>query len=200
MRDVEEQALHLPDVARREAPVVTLQDPEVDGAVSLHASRPVDVRIEVAQGESPQRPEHGPAAVQARIARPADRSPQAAGPVDEDHVIEGVHRFQAHHRRRIAVLLEDDRGRQRRFQAVGHAAGDHAAERAQAGPVRRRLHVVGQLVQEALDGRRRAESRHQAPLGRRERHGASLVRPHHEVAAAVRSSVRTWPGVQSLPE
>ena len=40
-------------------------------------------------------------------------------PVDEDHVIQLVDRLEADDQRRIAVLLEDDGGEQRRLQAVG---------------------------------------------------------------------------------
>ena len=52
-------------------------------------------------------------------------------PVDEEHVIELVDRFEAEHERRPAVLLEDHRGGQRRFQAVRGVVPDDAAEAAQ---------------------------------------------------------------------
>ena len=94
--------------------------------------------------------------MQARIARARDRSPSAAAPVDEDHVIELVDRLEAEDERRVAVLLEDDRREQRRLEAMRAAVADDAAKAAQrrapAGLV-----VVGQAVEVALNGERRAQ-------------------------------------------
>ena len=97
------------------------------------------------------------------IARPRDRSPAAALPVDEDHVIELVDRLEAEDQRRIAVLLEHDRREERRLEAVRAAVADDAAEAAQRRAAAR-LVVVGQAVQIALHGERRAQPRDQPPL------------------------------------
>jgi len=62
------------------------------------------------------------------------------------------------------VRLEDDRRGQRRLHAVNAAGAHDPAEAAERRPAGRRLGVVGQFVEEALDGRRRAQPADQAPL------------------------------------
>jgi hypothetical protein len=59
--------------------------------------------------------------VQSRIARSRAPIPIRAAAVHEDHVIEQIDRLEAENERRIAVLFEDDRGRDRRFEAVRRA-------------------------------------------------------------------------------
>ena len=57
------------------------------------------------------------------------------------------------------MLLEDDGGGQRRFQAMCRMVLEHTAKCALRGPFRWRLGVVGKRVEEALDLARCAEPR-----------------------------------------
>src|SRR5262249_62241660 len=102
-------------------------------------------------------------AVQARIARPCDRSPAAVASIDEEDVIELVHGLEAQDERRIAVLFEDDGREERRFETVRAARADDAAEAAQCRAAVRLL-VVGEAIEVALDEPRRPKPRDQPPL------------------------------------
>src|SRR5262249_37584925 len=128
----------------------------------------IDVRIEVAERQRAGADERGLASVQARVARPPDRSPSPPFPIDEEDVIELVDRFEAEDERRIAVLLEHDGGEERRFETMRAAVPADAAEAAEGGaPVR--LLIVGKRVQELLDRDRRPEPRDEPALARRKR-------------------------------
>ena len=131
MRVVEQHPLDLPHVRVRQPPVVVAHHAQIDDGVAGDAAGEVDVRIDVAERQRARRGEDRLPAVQARIARARDRSPAAAPPVDEDHVIELVDRLEAEDERRIAVLLEDDGREERRLEAVRAAVADDAAEAAQ---------------------------------------------------------------------
>ena len=131
MRPLEQHPLDLPHVRLRQPPVVVAERAQVDDRIPLDASGEVDVRIEVAERERARRREHRLASVQARIARPRDRSPAARPAIDEDDVIEQVDRLEAEDERRVAVLLEDHRRRQRRLEAVRGASLHHAAKAAE---------------------------------------------------------------------
>jgi hypothetical protein len=87
--------------------------------------------------------------------------------VDEDHVVEQIDRLEAEDQRRIAVLLEDDGGGDRRLQTVRHSGAHDAAKAAQR--LAALLDVVRQFVQPVLNGRRRPHARDDAPFRRRER-------------------------------
>jgi hypothetical protein len=57
--------------------------------------------------------------VEAGITRTADRAPLASSPEDAENVIELVDASEAQQQRWVAVLLEDDGGGERCFEAVG---------------------------------------------------------------------------------
>ena len=126
-------------------------------AVRLDAAGEVDVLVEVAERERPRRREHRLPAVQARIARARDGAPACRRAVDEDHVIEQVDRLEAEDERRIAVLLEDHRRRQRRLEAVRGAGANDAAEASQR--LAALFGVVRQRIEPPLHGRGRAQPR-----------------------------------------
>ena len=83
-------------------------------------------------------------------------------------MIELVDRFEADDKRRIAVLFEYGRRKQRRFEAMRGVMADDAAKTAQRGASGRRLGVVGKRVQLPLHVERRAQPRDQPAFGRRE--------------------------------
>src|SRR5438034_5632545 len=147
MRPLEQQSLDLPHVGFRQSPVVVPEHAQVDDGVRLYAPGEVDVRVEVAEGERARGGEHGLPAMQSRIARPRDRSPSAWSAVDEDDVVEQVDRLEAQDERRVAVLLEDDGGRERGLETVRGATLDDAAKAAQR--LAALLVVVRQRVQPA---------------------------------------------------
>jgi hypothetical protein len=66
----------------------------------------------------------------------------------------------------MAVSFENHGREERRLEAVGAPFADDAAEAAQGGPSTGLL-VVGERVQELLDGRRRAQLRDDPALARR---------------------------------
>src|SRR5262249_33995612 len=107
---------------------------------------------------------HRFAAVKAGIARSGDRAPLAVLPVDEEDVVELVDRFETENERRITVLLEYDRGKERRLEAVSAAVTHDAPKSAGRGPARRRLGVVRETIQVMLDGGRRRQPGDEAPL------------------------------------
>ena len=79
-------------------------------------------------------------------------------------VIEVIDRLEADDERRVAVLFEDDRGRERGFQAVRGLEANDAPEAAQRRPAGGRLHVVVERVQKTLHGQRCAQPLNHAPL------------------------------------
>ena len=136
-----------PTAASRSRPSTS----QIDDRVAGDAAVIVDVRLDVAERERARGAEDRLAPVQSGIARAADRSPSPAVPIDEQHVIQLVDRFEAEDERRIAVLLEDHRRRERRLQAVrrpvrGRRRGSCAAWRRRAAApcctaaFRKRLH------------------------------------------------------------
>src|ERR1051326_2073694 len=84
VRNLLEVALDLPNVLRREAPVVASEFVEVGDAVAGDACRQVNVGVEVAPREQSQIAEDGAATVKAEVARAGDRTPQAAALKNED--------------------------------------------------------------------------------------------------------------------
>ena len=107
-------------------------------------------------------------------------------------MIELVDRLEAEDERRVAVLLEHDRGEQRRLEAMRAAVADDAAKAAQRG-ASVRLVVVGQAIQIALDRERRAKP----AISRRSRGVKKLATPTS--SNDLRRSARTCSGVHSLP-
>ena len=87
--------------------------------------------------------------------------------IHEDHVVEIVDRFEAQNERRVAVLLQNNGGKECRLEAVRGALTDDAAEAAQRRAAVRLL-VVWQSIEEALDEDGRSQPRNQPPLARRE--------------------------------
>ena len=71
--------------------------------------------------------------------------------IDEDHVIELVDRFEADDERRVPVLFEHRRRKERRFEAVRRVMPDDAAKAAQRRAPGRRFGVVGKRVEVALN-------------------------------------------------
>jgi hypothetical protein len=87
-------------------------------------------------------------------------------------MIERVDRFEAENEWRVSVLLEDDRRKERRFEAMGAAMGDDAPEASQGGAPMRFL-VVGEVIEILLDLSWSVQSSDETPLAWRER-GQSL--------------------------
>ena len=83
--------------------------------------------------------------------------------INEDHMVEQVDRFKAQDERWVAMLLEDHRCRERRFETMRGAVPDHAPEAAQCLAVL--LVVVRQRVQPALDCKRRSQTFDNPPFG-----------------------------------
>ena len=106
------------------------------------------------------------------------------------------------------MLLEHDGREERRLEAVRASVPDDAAKAAQRRALRRRLGVVGQAIQIALDVERRPQPRDQPALARRERVAEAVDRRRRSwldrpdasvVAATCLRSASTWSGVHSLP-
>ena len=135
--------------ARRQSYVA--HHPQIDDGVAGHAAREIDVRIDIAQRERARRREDRQPPVEPRIARTSDRSPTARLPVHKDHVIQLVDRLEAEHERRKAVLLQDDRGEERRLEAVRAPVPHDAAKAAKRGSSGRWFGVVGKAIQISLD-------------------------------------------------
>ena len=159
--------------------------------------REVDVRIHVAQGERARGAEHRAAAVQAGIAGAGDRSPAAARSIDEDHVVELVDRFEAQNQRRPVRAVRESRLRPARPRGNAPCRGGRPGGSCAASRAGRRLVVVRQVVEKALDVRRRAQAPDQrcSAVVNAERDGASAARnepPHPgDDARARRSPPRT---------
>src|SRR6185295_2607754 len=100
-----QQALDLPDILFRQAPVVITKRAQIDDRVGLDTAGEIDVRVEVAERQRSWRRENGFSAVQTGITRPRHGSPSMRGTVDKDHVVQQVDRFKAQDERRIAMLL-----------------------------------------------------------------------------------------------
>src|SRR5262249_9614491 len=107
------------------------------------------------------------ASVQARIARPRDRAPASTLTVDVDDMIELIDRLEAQDEGRMLVLFQDDGREERRFQTVRAPVGDDASKGSERGPVRRRLGVVGKVIQVPLNRERSSQSCDESPLSRR---------------------------------
>src|SRR6266540_6974325 len=86
--------------------------------------------------------------MQPRFARPADGPPATVLPEEKNDMIDLVLRLEAEHERRIAVLLQDGRGNDGRFEAMDSSLGDRAPEGAARflGP----LPVIAERIDEAL--------------------------------------------------
>src|ERR1044072_1264340 len=93
VRDDLQMVLDLPDVARREAPVVAPQLVHARQPVAGEARRRVHVGLEVAVGEVTQGTKDRAAAVKPEVARARDRPPAPTRAVDEDDVVELVLRL-----------------------------------------------------------------------------------------------------------
>ena len=206
IQEVQHHPLDGPDVLGGEPPVIaTHVRRQVDDGVALHSAGVVDVRVGVAEGEGTRRREHRLSAVQARVTRARDGAPASLPAVDEQDVIQLIDRFEAQDRCRVAMLLEDDGGKERRLEAVGAVVRDDAAERAERRT--HRLVVVRHRVQVRLHTLRRIQARDEPPfsrcenVARRRFTGAVrlVVSSGHRLAVAVRSA-SSWSAVQSFPE
>ncbi len=190
---VEQHPLHFPHVLSRQAPVVGTHDAKIDQREGRDASGEVDVLVEVTGGERPRRREDGLSSVQPRIPRPRDGSPEKGSGgvfagllrkplptpllVHEDDVVELVDRFEADDERRVPVLFEHRRRKQRRLEAMRRPMSDDAAEAAQRRAAGWRLRVVGKRVEVALDGQRRPQPGDEPTLGRcQSRRSSSVTR------------------------
>src|SRR5262249_28770842 len=108
----------------------------------------------------------------------ADRTPVPAHPVDGEHVIRVLHRFQIEQQRREAEHAERDGGEDRALQTVGGALAEHTARRpCGAGPKKRHP------IERTLDADWTAKGAERAQLALRKarcdwrtRHGAWSVR------------------------
>ncbi len=192
MRVIEQHALDLPDVARRQSPVVVPERAQIHDRVASYAAGVVDVRIDIAQRQRAWCREDGLAAMQAGIARSRNGSPSAVQAIDEDHVVEVIDRLEAEDERRVSVLFEDDGGRERRLEAVRGPVANDSSEAAKRRAPGRRLSVVSERVEIALHGERRAQPLDEAPFDRREcrqRRGANGLQPR----SSARSRARTAP-------
>ena len=78
-------------------------------------------------------------------------------------MIEPVRRLETQDQRGIPVLLENDRGKKRRFEAMRATAADDAPKAPERGTAAG-LGVVREAIQEALDGGRGSEPRQQHAL------------------------------------
>jgi len=100
--------------------------------------------------------------VQASVPGARDRTPSTAAAKDEDHVVDAVLRLEADDERRIAVLLKDHRGHERRLETVSGAVTDHLAVRPQRLALQ--LPVVREAAKELLDLFRGAMPLDDSPL------------------------------------
>ena len=94
-----------------------------------------------------------------------------SGPLDlihKDHMIQFVDGFEADDERRVSVLLEHGRRKERSLETMCRVMADDAAETAQRRAAGRRLGVVRKRVQVLLNGERRAQPRDQPSFGWRE--------------------------------
>jgi len=88
--------------------------------------------------------------------------------VQEAHVVEPVRRSKVQNERRVAVVLQDERGRERALDAVRGLVLEDAAEGAKRLPDV--ALVVRQRVEPTLHGARRAEAGHEPTLLRGQVH------------------------------
>jgi hypothetical protein len=177
VRQIQEHALHLPDVRPGQPPlVIAHQLAKVHDRVAGDAPREIDVRVDVAERKRTRRREHRLAAVESRVARTRDRPPAPTVLIGEEHMIEVVDRLEAEEQRRVAMRLEDDGGKQGGLETVRAPLADDAPEAAQGGPAARFL-VVRQRIEVLLDGARRPQPGDQAPLPEREAGFGSRLQP-----------------------
>ncbi len=167
MGPIEQEALNLPDVLFREPPVPRPQNSEVNHRVRFDAAGVVHVALGVAERKCARRGEHGFSTVQTGVTRARHRSPTLRRAVDEDHMIEEVDRLETENERGKAMLLEDDRGRERGLEAVSLARADDTAKAPQRFPTL--LSVVRERIQPALYSARRFETANETTLGCGER-------------------------------
>ena len=70
--------------------------------------------------------------------------------IDEEHMVEAVVRFEAQDERRVPMTLKNNRGRERRFDAVRVPVSHDSAKTSQRRPGRRQLVVIWQYIEKAL--------------------------------------------------
>src|SRR5215213_2842303 len=109
MRPILKKMLDLPEIARRQAPVIRIQNSKIDHAITFDPPRMIHVTFRVAQRERTRSCEHRLPAVKARIARACNRAPSRFRAIHENHMIEKVDRLESKYERRISVLLECNR-------------------------------------------------------------------------------------------
>jgi hypothetical protein len=81
---------YLPDILCRETPIVFSQIIEITQTVTGDPTGVIDIGIEVTPRQISQSAEYWTPAMEANIARPANRSPAAVLSKNEDHMIEFV--------------------------------------------------------------------------------------------------------------
>src|SRR5262249_26193544 len=128
MADPREKPLDRPHVLARKAPIVGIECAQVDDGEAGDAGGRVDIRIEVAQRQRARTSKNRLAPMQARITRSGDRTPAAALAIDEDDVIEIVHRFKGHEQGWISMLLQHAGRKQRCFTAMRFAVPQYLPE------------------------------------------------------------------------
>ena len=153
---VQQHPLDLPHVSIRQPPVVPAHHAEIDDRIARHTSSEVHVGIDIAERQRSWSREERFTAVEAGVAGTRDRTPAPAMLVDEQDVIEVIDGFEAQNERREPMLFQNHRSRERRLQTVCRVVSHDAAEASQGRARRRRLGVVRQPIQEALDRERRA--------------------------------------------
>src|SRR5262249_61060914 len=92
---------------------------------------------------------------------------------------EVIDRFEAHHERRIAVLLENTGGRQRGLEAMRPPVAQNLTKASQRFGIRSSFSIIRQAVEETLHQNRGAPPPDQAPRGRCEGGRRRWRKPHH---------------------
>ncbi len=119
----------------------------------------VEVALEVAERELPDRPEDRLAEAQPDEVRLGHRAEVAARAEHGQHVVVVAHRLQVHEQRRVPDAAERGGGEEGAVVAVGPALGQDAAGR--CGSV---LRPVGETIQEFLDPAGRVEAAQRGEL------------------------------------
>ena len=117
-------------VPRIEPPIIVPEFVKARHTVPLDPPGHIDIRVEVTPDELPQVSKQRLSSVQARVARPRDRSPKSIPLKHEDHMVQRVDRLEAEDERRVAMPLHRHRREERRFETVRASVADDAAEAA----------------------------------------------------------------------
>src|SRR5262245_24767642 len=166
MPEAQKGSLDRPHVFPRKPPIIAAQPAQIEEPISGETPGEVDVRIEIAPGERAQRTKDRLSAMQAWITRARHGAPTAALAVNKDDVVEVIDRFEAHHERRIAVLLKNTGGHQRGLEAMRPPVAQNLTKASERFGIRSSFSIIRQAVEKALHQNRGAQPPDQAPLGR----------------------------------